>query len=226
MSMQPIQPMPPAPAPARKVSAFRIGLIFGAILAVILTILGLIERFGPDVRFLGLALAVVSIIVALLAYFFAGFRASAQSGKVSTGLLAGLWTGLVSMALNAIVGVLFDVSRLPEMTDRFNQAIATSDPSSSLQFTDTTTLIFLIVAEIIVIAIVSAIALGVGAMGGAAGKGRAPVSQQPYRESLYQSPLGGYQPQPGYPGYPQQPAQPNDYPGYPPQQPPGYPPQQ
>lgn len=225
--MQPMSPVPPA-RPAKKVSAFGVGLVFGIILAVILIGIGLIRHFVTGVPLLGLALGIISIIVALVAYFFAGFRASSQSGKVSTGLLAGMWTGLISMALNAIVAVLLDLSQLPQITDSVNQAIATSgSSSSSIQFTDTTTLVVVIIGQIIAVLIVSAIALGVGAIGGAAGKGRAPTSGDQYQEALYQSSMGGYPPQPGYPSYPQQqPPQPGGYPGYPPQQPPGYPPQQ
>ncbi len=221
--MQPMAPVPPAP-PAKKVSAFGIGLVFGIILAVILIGIGLIKHFVAGAPLLGLVLSIISIVAALIAYFFAGFRASSQSGRVSTGLLAGMWTGLISMILNAIVAVLLSLSQLSQTTDAINQRLATSGSTTSMQFTDTTTLAFLIIGEIIVIIIVSAIALGVGAIGGAAGKGRAPTSGDQYQESLYQSPMGGYPPQPGYPSYPQQqPPQPGGYPGYPPQQPPGYP---
>ncbi len=93
-----------------------------------------------------------------------------------------------------------------------------------MRYTDTALLAIVIIVLLMLTIIVSAVALGVGAIGGAAGKSRAPMSQQVYQESFYQSPMGGYPPP--QPGYPQQPQ--GGYPGYPPQQPPqqpGYPPQ-
>ena len=227
--MQPMQPMSPAPpaTPARKVSAFGIGLVFGVILAIILIVIGLIKHFVVGVPFLNLALSIVSIVAALVAYFFAGFRASSRSGKVSTGLLAGMWTGLISSFLNAIIAVILAIPNLPEAARQANSILDQSGQQISFRYDETSVLAILIGTHIVLILLAGAVGLGVGAIGGAAGKGRAPLSQQQYQESLYQSPMGGYPPQPGYPSYPQQqPPQQGGYPGYPPQQPPGYPPQQ
>ena len=227
--MQPMQPMSPVSpaAPVRKVSAFRVGLIFGVIVAIILIAIGVVERLIPGAPGITLGLGAVSIIVSLVAYFFAGFRASSRSGKVSTGLLAGMWTGLISSFLNAIIAVILAIPNLPEAARQANSILDQSGQQISFRYDETSVLAVLIGTHIVLILLAGIVGLGVGAIGGAAGKGRAPLSQQQYQESLYQSPMGGYPPQPGYPSYPQQqPPQQGGYPGYPPQQPPGYPPQQ
>lgn len=230
--MQPVQPTQSA-QPAKKVSAFRIGLLFGIILAVIMIGFNFAEQFAKDVLGRGgLILTILTIIISLAAYFFAGFRASSQSGKVSTGLLAGMWTGIISSLVNGVASVLLTIPQLPELTRTANQVIIDSGAQTDIRYTETTMLLLTIGGTFLLLLLASAIALGVGAIGGAAGKGRAPMSQQAYQEAFYQSPMGGYPPQ--QPGYPQQPQ--GGYPGYPPQQPPqpgqyppesgGYPPQQ
>ena len=212
-----------------KFSALRIGLLFGVILGVILILLNLIGAL-VKIPALGLATLILIIIIALVAYFFAGFRASGQSGKISTGLLAGMWTGIFSSILATIGNVIIALPSLPEATAAANKGIVEFGGQSSFRYTETTYLLAEIVVFILLAVLSSAIALGVGAIGGAVGKGRAPLPQQAYQESLYQSPMAGYPPQPGYPQQPQ-----GGYPGYPPQQPQqpqqppqggGYPPQQ
>jgi hypothetical protein len=168
--------------------------------------------------------SIVGILVALAAYFFAGFRASSQSGKISTGLLAGMWTGIVAQVISRTVNVVtlaLSSTRLQQLTTIENRAL--SSAGSDVRLTNADMLGLVIGVTVFVIIFVVAVALGVGAIGGAVGKSRAPMSQQVYQESFYQSPMGGYPPP--QPGYPQQPQ--GGYPGYPPQQPPqqGYPPQ-
>lgn len=219
--MQPVQPTQ-VTQPAKKVSAFRIGLLFGIILAVIMIAFNFAEQFAKDVvRGGGLVLSILTIIISLAAFFFAGFRASSQSGKVSTGLLAGMWTGIISSLVNGVASVLLTIPNLPELTRTANQAIIDSGAQTNIRYTETTMLLLTIGGTFLLLLLASAIALGVGAIGGAAGKGRAPMSQQAYQESFYQSPMGGYPPP--QPGYPQQPQ--GGYPGYPPQ-PGAYPPPQ
>ena len=218
--MQPVQPTQPA-QPAKKVSAFLIGLLFGVILGVILIVL----LFAGRLLNVGFLFFILGIILSLVAYFFAGFRGSSQSGKVSTGLLAGMWTGLISMVMGSVAIVVIVLPDLPAVTSQANQGIIDQGGGTSFRYTDTALLAVFIVVLLVLTIIGSAIALGVGAIGGAAGKGRAPMSQQAYQESFYQSPMGGYPPP--QPGYPQQSQ--GGYPGYPPQQPPqpgAYPPPQ
>ena len=133
-----------------------------------------------------------------------------------------MWTGIISSVLNGVASVIVAIPKLPEATAAANKAIVATGAQTNFRYTDTTTLLVTIGSVILVSVLGSAIALGIGAIGGAAGKGRAQLPQQAYTESLYQSPMAGYPPQ--------QPPQQGDYPGYPPQQPPqqggAYPPQQ
>lgn len=79
--MQPVQPMQPTqPAqPAKKVSAFLIGLLFGVILGVILIAL----NFAGRLLNVGFLFFVLGIILSLVAYFFAGFRASPSQARLA-----------------------------------------------------------------------------------------------------------------------------------------------
>lgn len=142
-----------------------------------------------------------------------------------------MWTGLISMVMGSVAIVVIVLPDLPALTSQANQRIIDQGGGTSFRYTDTALLAVFIIVLLVLTIIVGAVALGVGAIGGAAGKTRAPMSQQAYQDSFYQSPMGGYLPQPGYPQQPQ-----GGYPGYPPQQPPqpgqyppesgSYPPQQ
>lgn len=143
-----------------------------------------------------------------------------------------MWTGLISMVMGSVAIVVIVLPDLPALTSQANQRIIDQGGGTSFRYTDTALLAVFIIVLLVLTIIVGAVALGVGAIGGAAGKTRAPMSQQAYQDSFYQSPMGGYPPP--QPGYPQQPQ--GGYPGYPPQQPPqpgqyppesgSYPPQQ
>src|SRR5438270_6278364 len=86
--------------------AFRQGLLFGLLLGlfsivlnVLLSLAGLSTWFigAIESTFTGIGtfMSIVGLIVAILAYLFAGRRASQHTDQVGTGALAGLWTGLI-----------------------------------------------------------------------------------------------------------------------------------
>jgi hypothetical protein len=73
--------------------ALRQGLIFGIILGVILL----------AVSFIGFNNLTFTLILCLLAAFIAGMRASQETGRITTGTLAGLWTGLIGTFIPSII---------------------------------------------------------------------------------------------------------------------------
>ena len=206
---------------AHKTSPIITGLRFGGIWAAItlvLTAIGSVLLGYSFVRPYSFGF-LLGVALMLPIAFIAGFAAARQSHRARDGMLAGLFVGIISglayLIVAYVVGVALTLIRFHEFY--------VPNPMYYFFYSPAVFIIYILVTTIIE----SAVALGVGAIGGAAGKGRAPLSQQQYQESLYQSPMGGYPPQPGYPSYPQQqPPQQGGYPGYPPQQPPGYPPQQ
>jgi hypothetical protein len=90
--------------------AFRQGLLFGILLGlfsivfnVILSLARLSTLFNGAIQItftgIGYLISIVGLIVAILAYLIAGRRASQQTGRVGTGALAGLWTGLIGAVI-------------------------------------------------------------------------------------------------------------------------------
>lgn len=172
--------------------ALRYGLLFGIILGAIEFVLYL-------------ALANIGFLIALLFYLglvgFAGYRASARTGKVSTGLVAGLLAGLFSSVIASIATFFFLLPHIDTLRQLLQQQASTLNQGNSITYTNTLVTEGLIVALIIVVVISTVVALGIGALGGAIGKGNAPVQQPPYPPypygGQYQDPR--YMPPPAYP---------------------------
>lgn len=86
--------------------AFQQGLLFGLVQAMID-----VSTLLLNVFFLG-----VSFLTGLAASFASGILASKQTGKVSTGVFAGMWTGTISGVIGLVVRmVLLFQGNLPEL---------------------------------------------------------------------------------------------------------------
>jgi len=107
--------------------AFRQGLLFGILLGlfsivlnVILSLAGLSTLFigALETTFtaIGNLINIVGLIVAILAYLFAGRRASQHTGQVGTGALAGLWTGLIGAVITCMYAFVFYATKGPSPT--------------------------------------------------------------------------------------------------------------
>jgi len=107
--------------------AFRQGLLFGILLGlfsivlnVILSLAGLSTLFigALETTFtaIGNLINIVGLIVAILAYLFAGRRASQHTGLVGTGALAGLWTGLIGAVITYMYAFVFYATKGPSPT--------------------------------------------------------------------------------------------------------------
>lgn len=219
----------------KKLSPFRVGLIFGAVMTPIMAVIAIIfalygqnrdaipwgtyvyiygwlegdDTGGPLFNpFSSLAVFVALLVVASIA----GYVVVKRSKHVPDGMMAGLYTGLVSGLMYAIV-------------DRVVRAVTLMLYSRTEGLFDVGIFIFIMCAAALG---GSAIGLAAGATGGAAGRGprpprlmyvypAQPMPPQPYGAYPYpqqQPPTGAYPPYPGYP--PQSPTAPG-YPAYPPQ---------
>jgi hypothetical protein len=98
--------------------AIRQGLLFGILLGifsivfnVILSLARLSTLFIGAIMLVnngsGLLISIVGFIVAILAYLVAGLRATQQTGRVGTGALAGLWTGLIGAVITWVYALVF-----------------------------------------------------------------------------------------------------------------------
>lgn len=194
--------------------ALREGLTFGILLGAILVIAGALSILVS--ASLGAIATIVTIVVSLACYIWAGVRASAKTGTVSTGLVAGLWTGVISSVINLIVIGILVVVDADTIRERAQQAVDAAH--LNVTYSNSAVVGLQIGGLVLGLVIAALIGLGFGAIGGAIGKGRAPMAQLPYQEAMYQ---GIQVPAAGYPQYPQQ--VPPPYPPaapYPPQYPP------
>jgi hypothetical protein len=137
--------------------AFRQGLLFGLLLAlftivfnVILSLAGLSTLFLGAIMMtftgIGHLTSIVGLIVAILAYLVAGKRAAQQTGRVGTGALAGLWTGLISAVITWLYAFVY---------------YATSPPPTTYPFSG-----LLLLSAILSIAVTLLFGAGIGALGG------------------------------------------------------------
>lgn len=83
---------------AQRLASLHEGLFVGGALGLLLVINGALDLLAGVT-----AGVLVLTIVGIGAYIYAAVRATYVTGKLSTGLLAGFWTGLVSSTINLVV---------------------------------------------------------------------------------------------------------------------------
>lgn len=200
--------------------AFRYGLIFGLIQAVVAIAILLLNTFvntTSDKVGIAFLLAAVNFLLSLAAYFVAGILSSKQTGKVSTGTLAGMWTGIIYGVVNLVVAlvVFFQVSlpRLMQAAQNSNSPVYTNNPDAFR--------VGLMIGGVGIPVLGALIAVGLGAglgaLGGLIGKNTSKVQPEP----AYPAYPSAYPPYPGQPGsYPPPSAPGQPYPGQPVQYPP------
>jgi hypothetical protein len=167
--------------------ALRFGALFGLSWGVLMIAnYYLVESQG--VSFTTLATLVISLAV----YLVAGFLAATQTGKTSTGLVSGLWTGLFSSLLNAIgvmILLLTDHALLEKVRQAGENFIHVTAEGSGGPNLDEETLIYTAIYLVGGILVATLVGLALGALGGELGESRAPESHAPaplaYQESMY-----------------------------------------
>ena len=100
--------------------ARRQGLIFGGILGIVAVILNACLVIAPLGRyslspgnFLSSA-NVFTYLLALLAFFFAGWRAAQQTGRVDMGGLAGFWAGVIGAVVVVVIDIVLVLASLAQ----------------------------------------------------------------------------------------------------------------
>lgn len=178
--------------------ALQNGLLFGIILGVIEAIFSL-------------TLGNIGFLICLVIYLgmvgFAGYRASARTGKVSTGLVAGLLTGLFSSIIGSLALFIYTLPNIDALRQELQRQANNLNQGISITYTNNVVIWLLVFLLIILIIASSLLALGIGAIGGAIGKGNAPAQPTPYPPYPYGGPYGGQYPDPKYmppPAYPPQ----------------------
>ena len=197
--------------------ALKQGILFGVIVGVILIVYLLLNYLVYNAT-LTLIVGIIAFLVELGLYAFAGYRASAITGKTGTGAIAGLFTGLFGGLIGAVTSIILlflfvDTTRIRALSLATSAAIRQIYTNS---FIITTGLL----AALLGLALAIGYGAGLGAIGGLLGKRRAPQAQ-PYQEALYQGmpPTQG-QYQGPYQGVPpmQHPYQQGPFQGMPPSQ--------
>ena len=173
--------------------ALQNGLLFGIILGAL------------EVVF-SLTLGNVGFLICLVIYLglvgFAGYRASARTGKVSTGLVAGLFVGLFSSIIGSLGLFFYTLPNIDTLRQLLQQQANTFNQQGlAINYTNNVVIGLLVLLLVILIVASSVLALGIGAIGGAIGKGNAPAQPTPYPPYPYpgQYPEQKYMPPPAYP---------------------------
>ena len=156
--------------------ALRQGLIFGIILGIILV--------GLNFFFSGL---IIIAVLTLLAAFIAGMRASQETGRTTTGTIAGLWTGIIGLLILSIIALGFLLHNL----DAVRKSAQINANQQHLHSIVTNSQIISTYLFVYIILIALGILFGVigGAVGGNFGRRRAQIPPaEEYHEAMFEPP--------------------------------------
>ena len=155
--------------------ALRQGLIFGIILGVIFLAISLI----------GFNNLTFTLILCLLAAFIAGMRASRETGRITTGTLAGLWTGLIGTFIPSIIlTILFLIN-----IDSYRNSVQTNANQQHLHITYTNSLLLEGLFVNFLLLLLVGVLFGVcgGVVGGLFGSRRAHIPPvEEYKEAMFE----------------------------------------
>jgi hypothetical protein len=157
--------------------ALRQGLIFGIVLGIIQEALGLIITYGAPAASLGSTLSLATFLAALLLYGGAGYQAARQTGRTSTGALAGTITGLVCSVFGLVISIIVTLATL-DIVRQHTQAEG-DRLHMGIHYTNQLIIQGTIFNNLIGIVLSLILGVGLGALGGALGKSRAPRVVEP-----------------------------------------------
>ncbi len=166
------------------------GLLFGMILGIVEIVLYFL--FGT----LGL---ILSLLFFLFLVGYAGYRASTCTGKVSTGVVAGVLVGLLSSVIASIPLLLYILTNSDAIRVQVQQQIAGNSMYQGVTVTNTLMLASVILFLLVLVAGATLLGLGIGSIGGVLGKRQAPSPPVPQSPSS----LPPYLPQANIPPPPQ-----------------------
>lgn len=173
--------------------SLRYGLIFGLILGVVQIIYGFGTSFISDTNTQSL-LSTIGLVLFLVFGFLAGRRAAQETGKLGTGVLAGLWAGLIGSFVEALVPLINTLIFLQSILDTTRLYIKTH-PSQypgikPSDYSASDVIIGTLIGLLFYILFYTLITLIGGALGGYWGRRRAPASQTSgeYEEAMFVPP--------------------------------------
>ena len=158
------------------------GLVIGVALGLLLCLNFLLSVYA------NFGFTLITWLVGLAAYFWAGMRAGKTSHVTSSGLLAGLFTGVISSVINLVVVLPFTLLNVTKLRVAAQKALDQQVKTPHIHYTDASFIKTVIFGLVIGIVLAALFGIGLGAAGGALGRARAPLPAQQYEESLYQSP--------------------------------------
>ncbi len=170
-------------------------LSYGLSAGVIIALIGII--FYLALHGLGLLIA---FLLFLFIVGFVGYRVSARTGRVSSAVLAGFLSGLISCVILSVATVIFVLANMNLVLQNLQQRADAL--KQGITYTNGLVIASTIILMVVVTIVVCLVALGVGAIGGAIGKGRAQVPPSQYQGSMYMPP-SPYPPQEYAPPSPQ-----------------------
>lgn len=100
--------------------SLRWGLIFGIILGIALMAFDFAVSFVSDQSSLGL-LGYIPALLFIVLGFYAGLRASQETGKWVSGLVAGIWVGVIGAAIAELLPVIITLINLQSFLDNLNK---------------------------------------------------------------------------------------------------------
>ena len=141
------------------------GLLFGMILGIVEIVLYLL--FGT----LGL---ILSLLLYLFIVGYAGYRTSTNTGKASTGGVAGVLVGLLSSVIASIPLLLYILSNIDAFRVQVQQQMAGNSMYQGVTVTNTLVMASVLLFLVVLVAGATLLGLGVGSIGGVIGKRQAP----------------------------------------------------
>jgi len=162
--------------------SLRQGLIFGLILGLIQVVYSYVADFISSVDILSF-LTIVSLALFLLFGLLAGRRAARETGKLGTGVLAGIWTGVIGSLVIGLVSLGGTLLTMSDVIASYQQAIR-SDPQkypglTPADITETYILTAVVANLVIFLLFWTLLTLVGGTLGGFLGRRRGLVEAQP-----------------------------------------------
>ncbi len=147
---------------------WRWGAAYGLVLGLIQGILSLLS--------LGSITTIIDLFLWLVGFFLVGIFAARETGKVGTGALMGLVTGLVGGLIALSVGIILLTTDGSQITSAVNQAVQTAQSQGrtiSTSEIQTIATIGIVVGLTFTVIIELGLGVGIGALGGLVGRLRA-----------------------------------------------------
>jgi len=177
--------------------SLRWGLIFGSILGIAVTVFNFVIGFVPDQNTQAL-LGYIPALLFIVLGFYAGLRASRETRRWTSGLVAGIWVGVIGAAITEIIPVIYTLVNMQSIVASNRLYIKTHPVEANhmdpTKYTSSDVLV--VMAESILLGIASSTLYTIigGALGGFIGRRRALAvsadsASVAYQEAMFTPPV-------------------------------------